>query len=149
MNAKRLAVLAAAAFSFSVASPVLAETEYPLVPGDYVNMSMISVDDGHNLDYANFLASMWRKQQDFAKSQGWITGYEILSNVDKRPGEPDLYLVTHFTSTPDAAEDAKRDEAYRKFMATTDTAMEKSSGERATYRHQMGSMLLRKLEWKK
>ena len=110
---------------------------------------MISVDDGHNLDYAKFLADKWRKQEDYAKSQGWITGYEILANQDKRAGEPDLYLLARFKTLPDAAEDKRRDEAFRKFMATTDTQMEQASGERATYRHQMGSMLLRKLEWSK
>ncbi len=149
MNTKRIAAFAAAAVSLAFASPVLAQSEFPLVPGDYVDMAMITIDDGHNLDYANFLAGEWRKQQEFAKSQGWITGYEILSNVDKRKGEPDIYLVTKFTMMPDAAESAKRDEAFRKYMATTDSQMEKESGSRATYRHVIGSMLLQKLEWKK
>lgn len=33
-------------------------------------------DDGHSVDYLNPLAGAWRKGQEFAKSQGWITGYE-------------------------------------------------------------------------
>jgi hypothetical protein len=148
MNAKRIAALAAAG-SFAFAGPVLAQSEYPLVPGEYADMAMITVDDGHSLDYARFLAADWRKQQDFAKAQGWITGYEILGNVDKRAGEPDIYLITYYKSMPDAAEQAKRDDAFRKFMATTDTKMQQESGQRATYRHVMGSILLQKLEWAK
>jgi hypothetical protein len=149
MKTMRFAALAAAIVSLASATPVLAQSEFPFVSGDYVDMSMITIEDGHSLDYANFLAASWKKQQEFAKSQGWITGYEVLSNVDKRPGEPDIYLVTTFKTMPDAAESTKRDEAFLKFMATTDTQMEKASGERATYRHVIGSMLLQKLEWKK
>jgi hypothetical protein len=149
MKSKRFAALAMAAISITFASPVLAQSEFPLVPGEYVEMSSITIEDGHNLDYANFLAGMWRKQQEFAKSKGWITDYEILSNVDKRAGEPDIYLVTKFTTMPDAAESAKRDDAFLKYMATSDSQMEKASGERATYRHVIGSMLLQKLDWKK
>ena len=149
MDTKRFVASAATAISLAFASPVLAQGEYPLVPGEYVDMAMITIGDGHNLDYANFLAGMWRKEQEYAKSQGWITGYEILSNVDKRPGEAGIYLVTRFKTMPDAAESTKRDEAFLKFMATTDAQMEQASGQRATYRHAIGSMLLQKLEWKK
>jgi hypothetical protein len=149
MNAKRIAALAAAATSFAFASPILAQSEFPLVPGDYADVAMITIDDGHNLDYARFLAGDWRKQQEYAKAQGWITGYEILGNVDKRKGDPDIYLITYYKSMPDAAEQAKRDDAFRKFMATTDTRMEQESGQRATYRHVQGSMLLQKFEWTK
>jgi hypothetical protein len=149
MKPVRIAAIAAAAVSLTLASPVLAQSEFPLVPGDYADMAMITIDDGHNLDYAKFLAANWRKQQEFAKSQGWISGYEILANVDKRPGEPDIYLVTHFKTLPDAAESAKRDDAFRKYMATTDSKMEQESGQRATYRHVIGTQLLQKLEWAK
>ena len=149
MKAKTLACIAAASLSLAAAAPAFAASEYPLEPGEYVDMAMISIDDGHSLDYAKFLAASWKKQQEYAKSQGWITGYKILSNVDKRPGEPDLYLITRFMTAPDATEDKRRDEAFRAFMAKTDTQMEQETAQRATYRHQMGSMLLRKLEWSK
>ena len=31
-----------------------------------------------------YLAGNYRKSQDFAKAQGWITGYEILTNLGDR-----------------------------------------------------------------
>jgi len=118
---------------------------FPIVPGEYVEMSSITIDDGHNLDYATFLAGQWKAQEEFAKSQGWITGYEILANVDKRAGEPDLYLVQRMKSLPDAAEIAHRDEVSRAHVKLTDAQMEASSGDRAKYRHVIGSQLLQVL----
>lgn len=149
MNATRFAAVAAAALSLAFVGTALAQSEFPLVPGEYADVASITIDDGHNLDYAKFLAGDWRKQQDYAKSQGWITGYEIYGNVDKRSGEADIYLITRFKSLPDAAEQAKRDDAFRKFAATTDTRMQQESGQRATYRHVGGSMLLQKFDWVK
>jgi hypothetical protein len=63
-------------------------------------VALISVDDGHDLEYATHLANMWRKSQDYALKQGWISGYEILSNEFKRPGEADYYLLTRFPRCP-------------------------------------------------
>lgn len=146
---KHLRLAALAAFSLAVAAPVMAADEYPVDPGDYVSVGMISVDDGHDLDYANYLAGNWRKQQDFAKAQGWISGYEILTNEFPRAGEPDYYLITRFPRFADPAEEKKRDEAYYAYMQTTVTQMQAGSADRARYRHQMGSQLLRAWTWKK
>lgn len=145
MKSVRLAAAAAIALAF--ATPAIAQ-QYPVVPGEYVTMSMISVDDGHDLDYINHLAGMWRKGQDFAVKQGWINSYEILTNENRRSGEADYYLVTRFTKFPDAADEDKREAAYNAFMATTNAQMQAASGERAKYRHQVGSMLLRSWKWR-
>jgi hypothetical protein len=111
-------------------------------------VGMIDVSDGGGIEYANFLADTWRKNQEFAKSKGWITGYQVLANINPRPGEPDLYLVTSFSSLPDAAEEEKRAAAYRDFMKASDAQMEAASGDRAKYRTVMGSFLLRQMKFK-
>lgn len=140
-------------FAVSIAATLVvpanvAAQNYPFTPGDYEEVSMIDVADGAGYEYATFLANTWRKNQEFAKSKGWITGYQILSNANARPGEPDLYLVVSFSSLPDAAEDEKRAAAYREFMKTTDAQQEAASGDRAKYRTVMGSFLLRQLKFK-
>lgn len=140
MKPMRYAAILAASFAFAFANPLAAQTD-PMVPGDYVEVGSITIDDGHYLDYANFLAGAWKGRMEYAKSQGWITGYEVLANVNKRPGEPDLILVTRFKSMPDAAEIQKRDATARAYMKQTDVQMEAASGERAKYRHQLGSQL--------
>jgi len=148
MIAVRRAAVLAASFTLVWSAPVLADDPWPNEPGDYVEVSMISVDDGHDLDYMNYLAGNYRKANDFAKAQGWISSYEILANVNRRPGEPDYYLVVRFPRFADKAEEKKRDEAYFAHMQATTAQMQAGSAERAKYRTQMGSQLLRALTWK-
>ncbi|MFM5886161.1 MAG: hypothetical protein ACKOQ3_12710 [Novosphingobium sp.] len=145
----RKAAILAASLSLAFATPAFADDAYPVEPGDYVSVSMITIDDGHDLEYLNFLSGLWRRNQEFAKAQGWITGYEILSNDDKRPGEPDLYLVVRFKNFADTAEGKRRGDMMRAQMKMTDAEMQAASADRAKYRHQIGSQLLRALVWKK
>jgi hypothetical protein len=134
---------AALAATVAFAQPMTAAgQDLPYTYGDYWEVSEISVDDGGNAAYADFLAKEWKKSQEFAKSKGWINGYHVLANLDKRSGEPDYYLVTQFSHMPDAAEAAARDKAYSAYMAKSLRQMETESGDRAKYRHVMGSELL-------
>ena len=143
----RLAAAAALTFGFATL-PAMAE-DLPVEPGDYVEISSITVDDGHTLDYINHLAGQWRKGQDYAKAQGWISGYEILSNEYPRAGEPDFYLVTRFPRFADPAEAKKRDDMYNAYMQSTMAQAQAASAERAKYRHLSGQMLLRSWTWTK
>src|SRR6478609_6433317 len=86
-----LAALGAATMLTSI--PAAAQ-ELPLVGGDYWDVTSVKIDDGHFADYADFLVSDSRKQNEYAKSKGWIKAYYILSNNNNRKDEPDLYLVT-------------------------------------------------------
>ncbi len=148
MTILRRAAVLAATMSLAFAAPALAQN-FPLAEGEYVQVSSITIDDGHASDYANFLAGYWRAQQDFMKAQGWITSYEIMSNIHKRPGEPDLYLIERSKSLPDGAEIARRNELMRNQMKMTDAQMEAASGERAKFRHVIGGSLLQVLNYKK
>jgi hypothetical protein len=147
MKKMLFAAMLGSPFVIALSTPAVAQNS-PFTPGDYEEVAMIEVSDGGGLEYANFLATTWKKNQEFAKSKGWITGYQVLSNVYNRPGEPDLYLVTSFTSLPDAAEDEKRNQAYRDFMKQSDAESEAASGDRAKYRKVLGSFLLRQLKFK-
>lgn len=138
--------LVAMAMTLPLAAPVAAQ-EFPLAPGEYVRMSGIVVDDGEGgLKYAEWLATEWKRFQEYAKSQGWITDYGIYSNVNARTGEPDLYLTTRFASLPDAAEQERRDKAFDAWSRTTYKEQAAASGNRAEYRTVVGSMLLQEFE---
>jgi hypothetical protein len=146
MKSVRLAI-AAAALAF--AAPVAQAQEWPLNPGDFVSVSMITVDDGHDLEYANHLAGQWRKSQDYAKAQGWITNYQIWTNEFARDGEADIWLVSWFPTFADPNEVLRREKAFNDYMKTTAARQEAESGKRATYRKLSGSMLLRNNVWAK
>ena len=149
MKILRHAAVLAASVSLAFAAPLAAQSSDPFKGGDYVEVSQVTIDDGHYLDYATFLASTWRTQQEFGKSQGWITSYEVLANVNKRPGEPDLILVTRFKNFADGDEGDRRNKAFLNHMKATDVAMEAASGERAKYRHVIGSQLWQEMDWRK
>lgn len=139
----RRAALGAAALALAGSTLSLAQSSSPMTGGDYVTVSSISVDPGHGREYANYLASEWKAERDFAKAQGWITGYEVLTNPHRRAGEPDVYLVVRFTNFADAAEGARRANLMRAHLKLTEAQQEASSGERDKYRHTVSVQLLR------
>lgn len=142
MKFKTLLTAAALAVTVPLATPAAAQ-EFPLQPGEYVSMSGIDLKDGEgSLKYADYLANDWKRFQEYAKSQGWITGYAIYANVNAREGEPDIYLITQFASLPDAAEQERRDAAFDAWSDTNFQDQAAASGNRAEYRTVMGSMLL-------
>ena len=98
------------------------------------------------MDYASFLSGYYKQQEEFAIKKGWETGWELLANVHKRAGEPDLYLVRRYRNLPDGVEGDKRAAQIRAEVKMSDAQMEAASGERAKFRHIQGSQLLQVLK---
>jgi len=134
-----------------IAAPMAVPTaaaaqEWPFVGGEYSQMTGIFIKDGGGYKYAQYLATEWARDQEFAKSQGWITGYKMYGNVYAREGEPSIYLVVTFPSIPDAAEDERRAKAYDAWSKKTIEQNEAAAGNRAEYRTVMGAMLLQEFK---
>jgi len=136
------------ASTIAFASPVAAQ-DYPLRGGNFWTVAGITVDDGHAGDYADYLAGAYRKNLDFSKSKGWVKTSFILSNVNKRAGEPDLYLVTITDRVPTPAEEEAREKEMNAFLATTTRDQDKQSGARAKYRKLGGNTLLQEMLYKR
>lgn len=145
---KTILLAALGAVVMTVAMPANAQ-EIPLKGGDYWTVGDIKIDDGHDADYADYLAGNYRKEMEWQVSKGYVKGYKILRNVNPRDGEPSLYLVTIFDHMPTNAESEARNAAMNAYMATTDRAEQAGSGERAKYRKRMGSVLLQEQVWRK
>jgi|SRR6185503_2119648 hypothetical protein len=143
---QKLMLAALGAVTMAMAAPTVAQ-ELPLNPGDYWDVTSVKIDDGHFADYADFLAGDFRKQNEYAKSKGWIKGYYILSNNNPRKDEADLYLITVFDHVPTAAEQMARDKEMNTYLATTDRKAMAASGARATYRHITSDELLQEMVW--
>jgi hypothetical protein len=146
MKSMRLAALAAISLAFS-ALPATAQDD-PFTGGEFVSVTGVTIDDGHYLDYASFLSGYYKAQEDYAVKQGWQTSWEILSNVNPRKGEPDLYLVRRFKSIPDGAEGERRAQMIRDNVKMSDAQMEAASGDRAKFRHVEGTTLMQVLKLK-
>ncbi len=128
-----------------------AAQDYPVKGGDYWHVAEITIDDGHFGDYADHLASQFiASTQEFAKSKGWIKASYILSNVNKRAGEPDLYLVTISDHVPTPAEDEAREKEVNAYLQTELASAGCAGAESGrTYRKLGGTMLLQELVYRK
>jgi len=134
----------------TVALPLPASaSDWPMVPGDFYEMTGVHLKDGGGLAYANFLASEWKADQEFAKSKGWIKSYLVLSNPYVRKGEPDLYLIVISERLPSGPETDKRDDEYMAWKKKTQAQMQKESGNRLEIREISGSSLLQELKFRK
>ena len=143
-----LAAFFATPIALALASPAAAQNS-PFDYGDLTDVTGIDILDGGGMEYSNYLAREWRKSQEFAKSQGWISDYKVYSNMYPREGEADLYLMITYAKMPDAAEAMRRDDAYRAYMKKNDTQMATESGNRGKFRKVTSQMLLGEMKFKK
>jgi hypothetical protein len=148
MKLFRGAAIVAASISLAFAAPAFAADD-PFVGGDFVEVTGVTLDDGHYLDYATFLAGFYRAQEEYAISQGWQTSWEVLANTHKRAGEPDLYLIRRYKNMVDGAEGDRRSAQIRDHVKMTDAQMEAASGDRAKFRHIQGTTLLQVMNIRK
>lgn len=105
----------------------------------------IYVEDGQSENYMDYLTKTWMQQQEFAKSQGWLLEYHILSSVNPRDGEPNIILLTRYNDFPSAAEVERRSDLMNKHMRLTDRSAAAASGDRMRMRKLMGSALYREM----
>ena len=144
---RKSVIAALGAVTMLFAFPVAAQ-DFPIRGGDYWTVSEITIDDGHFGDYADHLAGLYRKSIDFQKSKGWIKASYILSNVNKRAGEPDLYLVTIADRPTTPVEDEARAKEINAYLQSNARQNDSQSGARAKYRHLGGTMLLQEMTYR-
>ena len=137
-----LALVAALAMMGTSITASAQDSDDPFKRAAYWEVSSIHVKDGSGLKYANYLAKNWVKNQEFAKSKGWISGYHILANPYPREGEPDVYLVTVFKEMVTPDEEDKRSKEWLEFNKATNAQMAAESGVRAEYRTRGSNLLL-------
>ncbi len=142
-------LIGAAALSLCIAATPAAAQEVPLIPGDYWECAEIDILDGQFSAYADYLASRWRANQEFAKSKGWISDYMIFGTVNARANEPDMYLCSVFERQPTAAEQMAREKEFDAFMQSNARKEDAAYGARGTMRKVGGSMLMQRLMFRK
>jgi hypothetical protein len=123
--------------------------EWPMAQGDFWEVVGVHLKDGGALAYANFLATEWKADQEFAKSKGWIKAYMVLGNSYNRKGESDLYLITISERLPSGPEGEKRSEEYTAWKKKSQAQMQKESGNRLEVREIESSLLLQELRFRK
>ena len=144
---KSVAILSFAASSWMFSAGASAE-EWPLVGGDYWEVTGIDIKDGGGWKYANWLATEWRENLEFSKSKGWIKDYMIIANVHNRSDEPDLFLIRVREDVPSGEEGEKRQKEYLEWQTKSIEKMVGESGNRAEYRTVMSTSLLQILSFR-
>jgi hypothetical protein len=144
---KGLMLLSCFALSAGMQVPAWAG-EWPFAGGDFYEITGVKLKDGGELAYANFLATEWKADQEFAKSKGWIKSYTVLSNNYPRKGEPDLYLIIVSERLPSGPEGDKRQDEYVAWKKKSQTQMAKESGNRLEIREIQSNELLQELKFR-
>lgn len=132
----------------AMAPPRAMAGDWPLMQGDFWEITGVRLKDGGGLTYAAFLASDWKADQEYAKSRGWIKSYMVLSNTHPRKGEPDLYLLVMTDRLATGPEGEKRNDEYLAWRKKTEAQMQKESGNRLEVREIESTMLLQELKFK-
>jgi len=145
---KGLLVLVFCVAAGAISTRALAN-DWPMVPGDFYEVTGVQLKDGGALSYATFLATEWKADQEFAKSKGWIKSYMVLANAYPRKGEPDLYLVVISERLPTGSESDQRDDEYVAWKKKTQAQMQKESGNRLEIRDLSGNFLFQELKFRK
>lgn len=140
----RAAMLAAPVLLFA-AAPAAAQ-EFPADPVGFWEVTGIELTDGGGYAYMQWLASEWKREQEFAKSKGWISGYKVLSNNHPRDGEPDLYLIVMYDDFPNSAEQLKQRAEYMEWQTKSVAKMEEESMGRLQMRRVMGTSMLTEMK---
>jgi len=138
-------LLAATAWA---AAPALAQDERPYDNGPVWVLSNIQTKTGHFDDYMRYVATSWKAKQEDSRKRGWILGYKVLTAVDARDNEPDIYLMVEYKNM--AAMDVSLDEvdAQTKKLEGSVVASNRAFGERDKLRALRGSIVTRELIFK-
>ena len=144
MKSRRM--LAAAAIAAAVSFiPAAHAQDSNYTPGTVWQISAIDVKPGQFENYMDYLATTWKKMQDYAVKEGMAVSYHVYRVNNPRNGEPDLYLSIE---SKDYVSTAQR-EAFRNkldSMMNSDTRkMDKAFGDREAMRTAVGSMEMQEL----
>ena len=142
---KKIILSSLLATTMMLAAPATAQdTAY--TPGTYWVVQGITVEDGQLENYMDYIAATYRKSQDFAKQNGWISGYTILQNVNRRLDEPHLYLVTELPRLATPQEEVERERKLNEHMQQTSRQATEQSGQRVAMRKLGNNLLLQELD---
>ena len=143
-------MLAAAGLAMALttlSAPAIAQ-ESSYKPGTVWETSRIKVLPGQFENYMDYLATSWKKIQEYAKAQGIVASYHVLSTNAARMGEPDLILVIEYK---DYLTTAQRDAFSKKvntLLSQDDRKADTAAGKREVMRELIGAVEYQELNLK-
>lgn len=137
---KSLFAAAGMIMAVAIAVPTTAlaqESNYK--PGTIWEASRIDVLPGQFENYMDYLATSWKKIQEFGKSEGVVVDYHVLSTNNARQGEADLVLVVEYKDYSTTAQQEAMSKKVNAMLAQDDRKAATLSGARSAMRELLGS----------
>ncbi len=122
----------------TMAVPAAAQ-ESPLKRGSVWVASRVDVMPGQTPAYADYLASEWKKEMEWGKTQGYILSYRILTTNHRRNEEPDMILLIEYKDYGSVAERDAIGKRFNEAMKTDRIKNAAANLEREKIRTSMGS----------
>lgn len=135
---KTLYAGAALLVAATMAVPAAAQ-ESPLKRGSVWVASRVDVMPGQTPAYADYLASEWKKEMEWGKTQGYILSYRILTTNHRRNEEPDMILLIEYKDYGSVAERDAIGKRFNEAMKTDRIKNAAANLEREKIRTSMGS----------
>lgn len=135
---KSLYAGAALLVAAAMAVPAAAQ-EWPTKDGTVWVASRVDVLPGQMPAYLDYLATQWKKEMEWGKSQGYIVSYRILRTNHARNGEPDIVLLIEYKDYASVAERAEANQKFNAAMGSTGRSRAPANAEREKIRTSMGS----------
>ena len=117
-------------------------------PGTVWTFSSIQIEPGQFENYMDYLATTWKKSNEFGKKEGNVVSYHVFQVNNPRHGEPDLILAIESKDYLTNAEQLAIQKKYEAFMAMDQRKMDTAAGERKVMRKLVGNMELQELKLK-
>lgn len=108
-----------------VGASVFAQVNRPYRNGTVWNIAFIRIKPGMDTAYMNYLAGMWKTEQEALKKEGLIISYKVISVEGHTPAEFNLMLMTEYKdlATMEAGQD-KADALGQKVIGTDQQQMQ-------------------------
>jgi hypothetical protein len=128
------------------ASPAATSPVRPFHDGTVWSITFVHTKPGLGLNYMNYLASDWKREQEALKKAGIILSYKVIGTEAHSPNDWDLMLMTEYKdlATMEANED-KMMEVAMQALELTDQKMLQGYEERAKWREIIGDRLAREI----
>jgi hypothetical protein len=117
-------------------------------PGTVWIFSNVQIEPGQFENYLDFLASTWKKSNEFGKKEGNVVSYHVFAVNNPRNGEPDLILAIESRDYMSNADQLALQKKYEEFVAMDQHKLDAAGGERKVMRKISGGMELQELKLK-
>jgi len=128
-----------------VAVSGFAQVNRPYRNGSVWTIAFIRIKPGMDTAYLNYLAGMWKTEQEAQKKEGLTLSYKVLAVEGHTPGEFNLMLMTEYKdlASMEAGED-KADALAQKVVGNDEKQMQ-GYKDRGEIREVMGNRLAREI----